>query len=198
MLVEQAERGPVLCILEDVHWTDPTSLACLDLLIDQIPTASILLLLTCRPTFQPAWHPRSYLSEVTLTRLTQRQIAGMTEHVAGGKPLPPEVLAHITEKTDGVPLFVEELTKAVLESGTLQDVNGQYAMVGSLTSLAIPATLQDALMARLDRLVTAKAVAQYAAVIGRQFSYALLHAVSPLEERTLQRELGRLVEAELV
>jgi predicted ATPase len=106
--------------------------------------------------------------------------------------------AEVVEKTDGVPLFVEEMTKAVLESGILQDVNGHYELTISVSALAIPATLHDSLMVRLDRLVTAKAVAQYAAVLGRHFSYAVLHAVSQVDEPTLQRELGRLVDAELV
>src|SRR5262249_26967411 len=115
-----------------------------------------------------------------------------------GKILPPEVMQQIVEKTDGVPLFVEELTKAFLESGHLKETDGHYELIGSLSTFAIPATLQDSLMARLDRLVTAKAVAQYAAVIGRQFAYDSLSTVSQLDEATLQRELGRLVEAEIV
>ena len=115
-----------------------------------------------------------------------------------GKTFPPEVLQQIIEKTDGVPLFVEEMTKAILESGHLKEIDGHYELTGSFSTFAIPATLQDSLMARLDRLVTAKAVAQYAAVIGRQFSYELLQAVSQLDEATLQHELGRLVEAEIV
>jgi predicted ATPase len=122
----------------------------------------------------------------------------MTTHVAGGKPLPTQVLAQITAKTDGVPLFVEELTKTILESGVLKTVDHHYELTGSLSTFAIPATLQDSLMARLDRLITAKAVAQYAAVIGRQFSYELLHVVAQLDEAMLQHELGRLVEAEIV
>jgi predicted ATPase len=122
----------------------------------------------------------------------------MAKRVAGGKRLPGEVMQQIIEKTDGVPLFVEEMTKAVLESSALQEVDGRYEPTGSLSTLTIPASLQDSLMARLDRLVTAKAVAQYAAVIGRQFSYELLHAVSDVDGASLQRELGRLVEAELV
>ncbi len=115
----------------------------------------------------------------------------MAERVAGGNRLPDDVLYQIVEKTDAVPLFVEEMTKAVLESGLLKEVNGQYEASGSLSSLAIPATLQDSLMARLDRLVTAKAVAQYAAVIGRQFSNELLHAVSQVDEATLSRRICR-------
>jgi class 3 adenylate cyclase/predicted ATPase len=198
ILLEQAEQQPVLFILEDLHWTDPTTLEFLDLLIDQVPAASILTLLTCRSTFQPTWSSRSYLTQVTLNRLSRNQIIGMAEQVADGKHLPAEVLQQIVEKTDGVPLFVEEMTKAVLESGMLKETNEHYELTGSLSTLAIPATLQDSLMARLDRLITAKGIAQYAAVIGRQFSYELLQAVSQLDEMTLQRELGRLVEAELV
>jgi class 3 adenylate cyclase len=198
ILLALAEQQPVLFILEDLHWTDPTTLELLDLLIDQMPTDSIYPLLTCRPTFQPSWGHRSYLTEITVNRLSQDQITKMAEQVAGGKNLPEEVLQQIVEKTDGVPLFVEEMTKAVLESGVLKETDGYYELVASLTSLTIPATLQDSLMARLDRLVTAKAVAQYASVIGRQFSYELLQAVSQVDETMLQHELSRLVEAELV
>jgi class 3 adenylate cyclase/predicted ATPase len=198
LLLELAEEQPVLFILEDVHWTDPTTLEWLALFIDQTPMASVLMLLTCRPEFQPTWSSRSYLTQVTLNRLSRNQIALMAEQVAGGRSLPAEVLRQIVEKTDGVPLFVEEMTKALLESGRLEEVNGRYALTGSLPSLAIPATLQDSLMARLDRLVTAKAVAQYAAVIGRQFAYDLLSTASQLDAATLQRELGKLVEAEIV
>jgi class 3 adenylate cyclase/predicted ATPase len=198
ILLELAEHQPVLFIVEDLHWTDPTTLELLGLLLDQTPTASLLVLLTCRPHFQPAWHHRSYLTEITVNRLSQPQIERMTTHVAGGKPLPTQVLAQIAEKTDGVPLFVEELTKALLESGQLKAVDGHYELTESFSTFTIPATLQDSLMARLDRLVTAKGVAQYAAVMGRQFSYALLQAVSQLDAFTLQRELDRLVEAEIV
>src|SRR5262245_6035331 len=198
ILLEASAHRPVLFILEDVHWTDPSTLELLELLMDQIPTVPFCALLTCRPTFQPPWSSRSYVTQVTLSRLAQPQVARMAEHVAGGKRLPAEVLRQVAEKTDGVPLFVEEMTKAVLESGALQDVNGQYELTGSVSALAIPATLHDSLMARLDRLVTAKAVAQYAAVLGRQFSYELLLTVSQLDGATLQRELGRLVEAEVV
>jgi predicted ATPase len=198
MLLVLAEQQPVLFILEDLHWTDPTTLELLDLLIDQISTHSIYPLLTCRPTFQPNWGHRSYLTELTVNRLSQDQITRMAEQVAGGKNIPEEVLQQIVEKTDGVPLFVEEMTKAVLESGVLKETDGYYALVASLTPLTIPATLQDSLMARLDRLVTAKAVAQYASVIGRQFSYELLQAVLQVDETMLQYELSRLVEAELI
>jgi len=198
IILELSEQQPVLFILEDLHWTDPTTLEFIDLLTDQTPTASICILLTCRPEFQPSWSHRSYLTEITVNGLSQPQIVRMAEQVAGGKGLPTEIVQQLVDKTDGVPLYVEEMTKAVLESGVLKETNGHYELAGSIASLSIPATLQDSLMARLDRLVTAKAVAQYASVIGRQFSYELLQAVSQLDEATLQRELGRLVEAELV
>jgi class 3 adenylate cyclase len=198
ILLDHAERHPVLFILEDLHWTDPTTLELLNLLIDQTPTASLLVLLTCRPHFQPAWHHRSYLTEMTLNHLSQAQVAQIVHSMTAGKTLPPEMLQQIMAKTDGVPLFVEELTKAMLESGPLTAIDGHYKLTGAFSTFAIPATLQDSLMARLDRLVMAKAVAQYAAVIGRHFAYAVLSTVSQLDEATLQRELGRLVDAEIV
>jgi class 3 adenylate cyclase/predicted ATPase len=198
ILLEHAERQPVLFILEDLHWTDPTTLEWLNLLIDQTPTASLLMLLTCRPTFQPSWSHRSYLNEITVNRLSQPQVEQIVHRITDERPLPQEVLQQIIEKTDGVPLFVEEITKTILESEQLLAVDRHYELIGSLSTLAIPATLQDSLMARLDRLISAKGIAQLAAVIGRQFAYDLLSAVSQLDEITLQRELGRLVEAEIV
>ena len=198
ILQEHAEQHPVLFIVEDLHWTDPSTLELLNLVIEQIPRAALFALFTCRPHFQPAWHHRSYLTEMTLNRLSHTQVEQIIHRIIDGKTFPATVLQQIITKTDGVPLFVEEITKSLLESGQLKAVDGHYELTGSLRALMIPATLQDALMARLDRLVTAKAVAQYAAVIGRQFAYDLLHAVSQLDESTLQRELGRLVEAEIV
>jgi len=198
ILLELAEHQPVLFILEDLHWTDPTTLELLNMLIDQTPTASLLVLLTCRPHFQPAWHHRSYLTEITVNRLSRVQMEQLVNRLTDGRILPSEVMQQIVEKTDGVPLFAEEITKAILESGQLKEVDHHYELIGAFSTFAIPATLQDSLMARLDRLVTAKAVAQYAAVIGRQFAYDLLSTVSQLDEVTLQRELGRLVEAEIV
>jgi len=198
ILLELAEQQPVLFIVEDLHWTDPTTLELLNLVIEQTPTASMLVLLTCRPHFQPAWHHRSYITEMTLNHLSHAQVEQIVTDMTNGKTFPAEVLQQIIAKTDGVPLFVEEITKAILESGQLKVVDEHYELTGSLSTFTIPATLQDSLMARLDRLVTAKAVAQYAAVIGRQFPYNLLQAVSQLDEAMLQHELGRLVEAEIV
>jgi class 3 adenylate cyclase/predicted ATPase len=198
ILLELAEHQPVLFIVEDLHWTDPSTLELLNLVLDQTPTASMLVLLTCRPHFQPAWHHRSYLTEITVNRLSHTQVEQIVAGITDGKTLPQEVIQQVIAKTDGVPLFVEEMTKAILESGQLTAVDGHYELVGLLSTLTIPATLQDSLMARLDRLVTAKGVAQIGAMIGRQFAYPLLQAVSQLDAITLQRELGRLVEAEIV
>jgi len=198
ILLELAEHQPVLFILEDLHWTDPTTLELLNLLIEQTPTASMLVLLTCRPHFQPAWHHRSYLTEIPVNRVSHAQVEQIVAGISDGKTLPAEVLQQIIAKTDGVPLFVEEMTKAILESGQLKALDGHYELVGALSTLTIPATLQDSLMARLDRLVTAKGIAQIGAIIGRQFAYDLLQAVSQVDEMMLQHELGRLVEAEIV
>ena len=198
ILLELAEHQPVLFILEDLHWTDPTTLELLNLLIEQTPTASMLVLLTCRPHFQPAWHHRSYLTEIPVNRVSHAQVEQIVAGISDGKTLPAEVLQQIIAKTDGVPLFVEEMTKAILESGQLKAPDGHYELVGALSTLTIPATLQDSLMARLDRLVTAKGIAQIGAIIGRQFAYDLLQAVSQVDEMMLQHELGRLVEAEIV
>ena len=198
LLQELAEHQPVLFIVEDLHWTDPTTLELLNLVIEQIPTTSILTVLTCRPTFQPSWSHRSYVSEITVNRLSHVQVGQIVTRMTDGKTLPQEVLQQIIGKVDGVPLFIEELTKAILESGHLKETDGHYELVGSLQALVIPATLQDSLMARLDRLMTAKVIAQLGATIGRQFSYALLQAVAQLDEVMLQHELGRLVEAEIV
>jgi predicted ATPase len=198
ILLELAERQPVLFILEDLHWTDPTTLELLGLLVEQVPTTAIYTLLTCRPHFQPAWHHRSYLTEITVNRLSHTQVEQIVTRMTDGKIFPAEVLQQIITKTDGVPLFVEEFTKSLLESGQLKAVDGHYELIGSFSTLAIPATLQDSLMARLDRLISAKGIAQLAAVIGRQFSYELLQAVSQLDEEMLQHELGRLVQAEIV
>jgi class 3 adenylate cyclase/predicted ATPase len=197
-LLAEATQQPVLAIWEDLHWADPSTLELLGLLLDQVPTAHLLLVLTCRPEFHPPWIPRSYMTPLTLTRLLRPQVEELALRVTGGKPLPAEVLRQIVEKTDGIPLFVEELVKTILESGLVREEAERYVLTGPLPPLAIPTTLQDALMARLDRLAPVKAVAQLSAVLGREFSYALLRAVAPWDEATLQHGLAQLVEAELL
>src|SRR4029450_9723580 len=189
ILLRRAPQQPLLFIMEDLHWVDPSTLEFLSLLADQGPTARILVLLTFRPDFSPPWTGRSYLAQVTLSRLPRRQAAEMTGWVAHGKVLPAEVVEQIVAKTDGVPLFVEELTKMVLESGLLQEGEQRYEPTGPLPPLAIPTTLHDSLMARLDRLASVKSLAQLGATLGREFSYPLLQAVAPWDEETVHRGL---------
>src|SRR5207244_227452 len=198
IMVRIAAQQPVLFVMEDLHWVDPTTLELLSLLVDQGPTARILALWTFRPDFSPPWTGRSHVTQVMLPRLPRRQAVEMTSHVAHRKALPAEVVEQVVAKTDGVPLFVEELTKMVLESGLLQEREERYELTGPLLPLAIPATLHDSLMARLDRLATVKGLAQLGATLGREFAYALLQAVSPWDEETLQRGLQQLVEAEFL
>ena len=198
LLLAMATRQPVLLIVEDLHWVDPSTIEFLALVLDQAPTAPLFALFTARPSFQAPWPARSHFMVLSLNRFTRRHTELMVSHVAGSKVLPPEVVQQITERTDGVPLFVEELTKTVLESGLVRDLGDRYELTGPLTPLAIPTTLRDSLMARLDRLGSAKVVAQLAATLGRAFPYELLRAVALLEEATLQREIARLVEAELL
>jgi len=197
-LLKEAEKQPLRFVMEDLHWVDSSTLELLNLIIDQAPTARILVLLTFRPEFTPPWPSRSNLTQIMLSRLAYKQVEAMVEKVARGKTLPPEVLHQVAAKTDGVPLFVEELTKMVLESELLKEKDGHYELTDPLPPLAIPATLHDSLMARLDRLSTVKETAQLAATLGREFTYELLQAVSPLDETTLQRDLERLVNAEFL
>jgi TOMM system kinase/cyclase fusion protein len=197
-LLTEATRQPVLFMVEDLHWIDPSTLEFLTLFLDQGPATRILTLLTCRPEFLSPWGFRAHLTPLALNRLPRPQVPQMIGRVTGGKALPPEVVEQIVAKTDGVPLFVEELTKMVQESGLLREGEDRYELTGPLPPLAIPATLHDSLMARLDRLATVKDVAQLGATIGRTFAYELLQAVSPLDEATLQHGLRQLVEAELV
>ena len=198
LLRAHAVQQPVLFIVEDLHWIDPSTLELLTLFIDQGPTARILTLFTCRPEFHPPWHFGRYLTSLTLGRLPPTQVELMIDRVTGGKRLPAAVRQQVVAKTDGVPLFVEELTKMVLESGLLREQTDHYELLGPLPSLAIPTTLHDSLMARLDRLGNAKEVAQLGATLGRAFPYELLQAVLPWDEERLQSALAQLVEAELL
>src|SRR2546427_4799200 len=201
IILRIAAQQPMLFVMEDLHWVDPTTLELLSLLVDQGPTARILVLLTFRPDFPPPWTGRAHLTQVTLPRLPLQQAAEMTDRVAHGKALPPEVVEQIVAKTDGVPLFVEELTKMVLESGLLQEREERYELTGPLPPLAIPATLRDSLMARLDRLATVKGLAQLGATLGRdrkstrlnsshsQISYAVFCLKKKKEK--IKTEIGR-------
>jgi predicted ATPase/DNA-binding winged helix-turn-helix (wHTH) protein/class 3 adenylate cyclase len=193
-----AEWQPVYMVVEDLHWGDASTLELLSLLMDQVPTTRILLLLLCRPDFHPPWAPHSHLTQIAISRLSRRQVETMVRRITGGQSLPTEVLQQLIATTDGVPLFVEEVTKMVLESGLIKEQGGKYALVDPLPPLAIPTTLYDSLMARLDRLGPAKQVAQLGATLGREFSYALIQAVAPVDEATLQQGLAQLVDAELL
>jgi class 3 adenylate cyclase/predicted ATPase len=196
-LAELAAAGPVLSIFEDAHWADPTTLDLFDRAILRIPEMRILVVMTCRPEFKARWTSHPQVTALFLNRLGRRHCRAIVEAIAG-KPIPPEVMEQIIAKTDGVPLFVEELTKTVLESGLLHEKDGAWLLVGTLPALAIPATLQDSLMARLDRLSLVKEVAQIGATIGREFSYALLAAVSAMPEAELQAALAKLSAAGLI
>ena len=191
LLIAQAEHQATVSVWEDLHWTDPSSLEFLTLLVEQIPTTKLLLVLTFRPEFTPPWKPRSHISQLVLNRLGQKQVEAMIARVAVDKGLSAEVVEQIRVKTDGVPLFVEELTKAVLEAE-----GGEVQSPVPLQT--IPATLQEALLARLDRLSDARRVAQLGATLGREFSYELLQAVTPMNDPDLHVALGKLVEAEIL
>jgi class 3 adenylate cyclase len=193
-----ARTQPVLMIFEDLHWIDPTSREFLDLVLTQIDRLPILLVATFRPEFQPPWTGQPHVTVMSLNRLGRSDGAAMVERLAGNAALlPPDVIAEIVERTDGVPLFVEEMTKAVLEAGA--ERGREIAASVRPTRLGVPATLQASLMARLDRLgAAAKGVAQIGAAIGREFSYELAASVAELPEESLQGALQRLVDAGLV
>ena len=171
-----ARQNPVLMIFEDAHWTDPTSLEVFGRVVDRVRSLRVLLIVTFRPDFDPPWVGRAYVTFLAINRLGEREILAMIEGVIGNKPLPANIRQDIIERTDGIPLFVEEMTKAVLEAESEGAVEHLAAAVPS-SALAVPASLQASLMARLDRLGPAKEVAQIGAAIGREFSHALLAAV---------------------
>ncbi len=193
-----ARRQPVIMILEDAHWIDPTSRELLDLTVERVRGLPVLLIMIFRPEFQPPWTGQPQVTTLALNRLDRRDRAALIERIAGGKALPDEVIVQIADRTDGVPLFVEELTKSVIESGLLREEGDRYVLDRALPPFAIPTTLHDSLMARLDRLASVRLVVQTGAAIGREFTYTLLRTVSRLPEDELQAALGRLVAAELV
>jgi tetratricopeptide (TPR) repeat protein len=197
-LIEVAEGTPVLMAWEDLHWADPTTLETLGLLIEQVPTAAMLVVATYRPELTPPWPQRSHMIPITLNRLERPEVETMIGHLAGGRPLPGEVVDHIVAKADGVPLYVEELTKAILGSGVLEASGDAYVLRGSLAQLHIPETLQDSLMARLDRAPRLREVAQLGSVLGREFAYDMISALAGIEEQMLQSGLGQLVVDELL
>ena len=192
-----AERQPVWIEFEDVHWADPSTLDLLDTLMTRVATNRVLLLLTYRPEFSPPWPMQGHMLALQLSRLSHSQIADMIVRVAG-KALPDEVAQQLLTKSDGVPLYIEEMTKNLVESGLLTEVEGQFALTGPLPQLAIPSTLQESFTARLDRLAQVRELAQIAAVLGREFSYELVQAVSTKNEASVQADLSQLVDAEIL
>ena len=201
-LVAQAEglavRQPVLMIFEDVHWSDPSTRELVDLLIERVTTMRLLVIITFRPEFSPPWVGRPHVTMVILNRLPPRHRAEMIAHVTRGKALPKEIAGQIIDRTDGVPLFIEELTKSVVESGIVTEAGGQYAVTGPVLSLAIPTSLHASLLARLDRLAPTREVAQIGAALGRSFSHELIGAVAAMPQHQLDDALTQLVRAELV
>jgi class 3 adenylate cyclase/predicted ATPase len=193
-----ARQQPVVMVFEDAHWIDPTSRELLDLTLERVRHLPVLLVVTFRPEFQPPWTGQAQVTMVALNRLDRRDRTTLVEQIAGGRSLPEQIIAQIVDRTDGVPLFVEELTKSVLESGLLREEVDRYVLDGALPPFAIPTTLHASLMARLDRLASVRLVAQIGAAIGREFSYALLRGVSALPDDELQAALARLVDAELI
>ena len=192
-----SHTNPVLMIFEDVHWIDPTSLEALGRTVDRVTALGVLLIVTYRPEFEPPWVGRPDVTALTLNRLGQREVADLIDRVTGNKPLPASIRQDIIERTDGIPLFVEEMTKAVLEAGSESASEHTAAAVPS-PALAVPASLHASLMARLDRLGSAKEVAQIGAVIGREFPHALIAAVARKGEPELRSALDRLIEAGLL
>jgi class 3 adenylate cyclase len=197
-LIEVAERAPVLMAWEDLHWADPTTLEALGMLIEQAPTAAMLVVATYRPELTPPRPQRSHMTPITLNRLERPEVETMVGHLAGGRKLPGEVVDHIVAKADGVPLYVEELTKAILASGVLETRGDTYVLRGALAQLHVPETLQDSLMARLDRAPRLREMAQLGAVLGRESSYDMISALAGIEEDMLHSGLGQLVADELL
>jgi len=193
-----AARLPVLLIFEDLHWADPTSIELFGTLVERVRHLAILAVLTFRPDFVPPWTRPGHVTLLSLNRLGRRDAADLAERVAGGKPLPAELVDRILFRADGVPLFIEELTRLVLESELITETVDRYVLRGSMPDTAIPTTLRDSLMARLDRAASAKEVAQLAACIGRVFSHEMLAAASTLEPDVLRAALDQLSNNQLI
>jgi class 3 adenylate cyclase/tetratricopeptide (TPR) repeat protein len=198
-LIEAAARKqPCLLLYEDAHWADPTSLEVLDLLIDRTRTIPLLLVLTYRPEFRNRWANHGHVSALNLSKLTKSDSATMVSRIAKGKALPGNLFEQIVRKTDGIPLFVEELTTAILESKQIKEMHDRYEYTDAARNVTIPVTLRDSLMARLDRSPPAKEIAKIGAAIGREFSYELIAAVAPHGEAELHSALEQLAESGLV
>src|SRR5947207_5584508 len=188
-----ARRRATVMLFEDLHWADPTTLEVLDLLIDRVRSIPLLIVLTHRPEFQSRWSEQGHVSALNLSKLTRAQSTAILSKLVGGKALPAALLEQILARTDGVPLFVEELAKSIVESGELKETGDRYDYSGAAHTVTIPATLRDSLMARLDRFMPVKEIAQIGAAIGREFSYELISAVAPMGKAAqLDDALARL------
>ncbi len=198
LLIKRAETQPVLFIVDDLQWADPTTIDLLGLVIEHIQTSRVLLLFTYRPTFSEKWENHTHMTKISLNRLPYKEINEFILKLTKGKSFPPEVVIDIRNKTDGVPLFVEELTKMILNSDYLIEEDNRYILKNELKDLQIPATLKDSLMARLDKMGTAKEVAQLCATIGRELTFDLVKEVSGLDDKRLKDDLDKLVKAEIL
>lgn len=197
-LLGLARQAPVLVLFEDLHWADPSTLALIHQLAQDVGEARLMLLATARPEFEPPWAELAPAVTLELSLLKRHHRSRIVEHQSGGKALPPEILEHILLKSDGIPLYVEEITKALIESGLLKEEADRYVLTGPLRANDVPSTLHDSLLARLDRLSSVKEVAQAGAAIGREFDHATLAAVLPLSAAELNAALVRLTESGLV
>jgi class 3 adenylate cyclase/tetratricopeptide (TPR) repeat protein len=197
-LLEEAERQPMIIVWEDLHWSDPSTLELIAMMIEQCPTAPILNVATFRPDFAPGWPVRSHVVPITLNRLERPEVESLIRRATRGKSLPPQVIEHIVRRGDGVPLYVGELTSAILASSALKETPDGFELTGPLENLSIPATLQDSLLARLDKAPLLREVAQLGAVLGREFSYEMVEAIGAFGSEQLQDGLGRLVAEDLL
>jgi len=202
LLVEQLTRsaasGPTLIVVEDAQWMDPSTAELLDAMAEAVAATSVLILVTHRPEFDLPWRGRGHVTSLSLNRLGKRDVVRFVASVAGSKPLPDEIVAAIAEKADGTPLFIEEITRSLLETGVVRDTGSGYEIDRSVYAMAVPSTLQDSLMARLDQLGPAKEIAQIAAVFGRTFSVDFLARLAGLDLDSLESGLSRLVQAGLL
>ncbi len=193
-----ARQRPVMLLLEDLHWADPSTLEFLETAVSRLQQSPILIALTARPEFSAAWIAGPRVTRMELGGLDRAGAESLVAQSIGGKSLPPEVVDQILRRADGVPLFIEETTRAIVDSHVFHDAGSRYELKEPLPATLVPVTLQDALMARLDRLETAKPIVQLGAVIGREFAYELLRAASEEDESTLQKQLDRAVSSGLL
>jgi class 3 adenylate cyclase/predicted ATPase len=197
-LVLLSTRGPVLVIFEDAHWIDPTSIELMNRAVRRVVDLPVMIMVTCRPEFTPPWLNLGHATMLKLNHLGRSQVVDLIHKTAGGKTLPEEIVEQVATKSQGIPLFIEEITRSILESGDLEEVGERYALRQSIRDFTIPSTLQDSLLARLDRLGAAKDIALTASIIGREFSYELLEAVSWVSQATLLEGLEELVRSDLL